>query len=158
MSTKTATTLSVEEKQAALFALQANELGFVDNPTAEDFAKYALGKKVLAYYEVDGEGSDVTFTPRNMPADGDCGTTVPTSNAELRHMAKEALDNWLFNEDDPEIDPDGYVKAGLEVLASEGDYVPDDDIPGLFENPSPGENVWDVLGEIAKGIGSGRGR
>lgn len=83
---------------------------------------------------------------------------IPTNNAELRQMAQDALDNWLFNEDDPEIDPDGYVKAGLEVLASDGDYVPDEDVSDLFEHSAPGESVWDVLGEIAKGIGSGRGR
>lgn len=97
-------------------------------------------------------------TAQKSASQGACGTNVPTNNEELRQMAKTALENWLFSEDDPEIDQDGYIKAGLLVLAAEGDYVPDEDISSLFENPAPGEDVWDVLSEIAKGVGSGRGR
>lgn len=77
---------------------------------------------------------------------------APQNNAELRQMAKEALENWLFDED---TDPDGDIKAGLEYYASEGDVAPDADIPAMFEG-FKGLDEWDILQERAKDIGSQR--
>lgn len=78
---------------------------------------------------------------------------VPQNNDELRQMAKDALDNWLFDE---ETDPDGDIKAGLEYYAADGDAVLDEDVSNLFKGYKNSLNEWDILEEIARGIGSQR--
>ena len=77
----------------------------------------------------------------------------PTNNQELREMAQAALNNWDFDE---ETDPDGDIKAGLEYYASGGDAVPDEDVPGLFRGYKRQDDKWDILEEIARGVGSQR--
>jgi hypothetical protein len=75
----------------------------------------------------------------------------PQNNAELREMAREALNNWTL---DSETDPYGDIRAGLEYYASEGDMGYDSDIPSLFESFEgfPGvTDEWDILHEIAIG-------
>mgnify|MGYP001563939766 CR=1 FL=1 len=79
---------------------------------------------------------------------------MPKNNQELRQIAQEALDNWTL---DSETDPDGDIKAGLEYYASDGDAVPDKDVPGLFQG-FKNLDQWDILEEIARGVGSQRAR
>lgn len=78
---------------------------------------------------------------------------APKNNAELRQLAKDALANWLFDED---TDPDGHIKAGLEYYASEGDVAPDTDIPAMFQGFHKSLDKWDILEERARAIGSQR--
>lgn len=77
---------------------------------------------------------------------------APKNNSELRQLAKDALENWLFDND---TDPDGDIKAGLEYYASEGDVASDEDIPAMFEG-FKGLDEWEILQERAKAIGSQR--
>lgn len=78
---------------------------------------------------------------------------APQNNEELRQLAKDALANWLFDKD---TDPDGNIKVGLEYYAAEGDAVPDEDVPSLFKGYKTSLDEWDILEEMAKGIGSQR--
>jgi hypothetical protein len=77
---------------------------------------------------------------------------IPQNNQELRQLAAAALDHWDFS---AETDPDGDIKAGLEYYASPGDAVPDEDIPTLFDG-YPAMDHWDILQELARGVGSTR--
>jgi hypothetical protein len=78
---------------------------------------------------------------------------IPQNNAELREMAQAALENWQL---DAETDLDGDIKAGLDYYAADGDAVPDEDVPQLFQGFKSSLSEWDVLEELAKGIGSQR--
>ena len=78
---------------------------------------------------------------------------TPKNNAELREMAQAAIENWLFDE---ETDPNGDIKAGLEYYAADGDAVPDGDVSRLFEGYKVSLDEWDILEEMAKGVGSQR--
>ncbi len=73
----------------------------------------------------------------------------PATNEELREMAQNALDNWDFN---PETDPNGDVKAGLEYYANDGDVIEDKEIPALFSGYHFSLDKWDILEELAKGV------
>lgn len=76
---------------------------------------------------------------------------VPQNNAELRQMALAALENWLFDGD-----TDGDIKAGLEYYAADGNAVPDEDVPNLFSGFKGSLDEWDILEEMAKGVGRQR--
>lgn len=78
---------------------------------------------------------------------------TPKNNQDLREMAQAALENWHFDED---TDPDGNTKAGLEYYAADGDAVPDEDVPSLFEGYKKMIDEWDILSELAQNIGSQR--
>lgn len=78
--------------------------------------------------------------------------TNPNSNKELQKLAREAIENWLF---DADTDPDGAIKEGLEYYASDGDVCPDEEIPSLFEGWSSHMDKWDILEEMARGVGRG---
>lgn len=72
------------------------------------------------------------------------------TNEQLRQMAKDALDNWIF---DAETDPDGACKCGLEYLVSDGD-LPQEAIDYRFnEGTFPTLDKWEILDDWARYYG-----
>lgn len=67
------------------------------------------------------------------------------TNTQVKEMAREALDNWLFDDD---TDPDGAIKRGLDYLASEGDWDQE-----VIEARLKGTDDWDGLNEWADFLG-----
>ena len=70
-----------------------------------------------------------------------------TTNAQLKELAREAKENWLFDED---TDPDGNVAQGLDVILS-GD-VDDTEVEDVFQkdNFPKRSDRWDALEDWAK--------
>ena len=71
------------------------------------------------------------------------------TNAQLQELAREALDNYHFDDD---TDPDGKVKEGLKIILSGN--VDDDEVKDIFfkSNYQMGTDKWDVLDIYAKAL------
>ena len=72
------------------------------------------------------------------------------TNQELRQMAKDALENWLFDE---ETDPDGDCKRGLEFLSGEGDFDQEVIDYRFNEGNFPTLDKWEILDDWARYYG-----
>ena len=72
------------------------------------------------------------------------------TNQKLRDMARDALNNWLF---DADTDPDGDCKRGLEYLASEGDWEQDVIDFRFNDGVFPTMDKWEILSEWACHLG-----
>lgn len=72
------------------------------------------------------------------------------TNTELRQMAKDALENWIFDEG---TDPDGDCKRGLEYLASEGDFGQGVIDYRFNEGNFPTLDKWEILDDWARYYG-----
>lgn len=69
----------------------------------------------------------------------------PVSNATLQEMARTALNMWIFDE---ETDPEGEVKAGLEYIASDGEFDQD-----IIDSNIANGNDFDGLQDWALRLG-----
>lgn len=67
-------------------------------------------------------------------------------NEKLQLMASQALQNWLF---DDETDPSGFIKKGLENLASPGDWSLE-----IIHARIERDDDWDGLEEWARWLGT----
>lgn len=67
-------------------------------------------------------------------------------NEKLQLMASQALQNWIF---DDETDPSGFVKKGLEYLASEGKWDTE-----VIQARIKRDDDWDGLEEWARYLGT----
>ncbi len=70
-----------------------------------------------------------------------------TTNAQLQELAREAKENWLFDEG---TDPAGKIAQGLDVILS-GD-VDDTEVTDVFQedNFPKRSDKWDALEDWAK--------
>ncbi|KKL93172.1 hypothetical protein LCGC14_1877380 [marine sediment metagenome] len=70
-----------------------------------------------------------------------------TTNAQLQELAREARENWLFDEG---TDPNGKVAQGLDVILS-GD-VSDTEVADVFQvdNFPKRSDKWDAIEDWAK--------
>ena len=70
-----------------------------------------------------------------------------TTNTQLQELAREAKENWLFDED---TDPDGKIAQGLEVALSGN--VDDAEVTDVFQkdNFPKRSDRWDALEDWAK--------
>ncbi len=70
-----------------------------------------------------------------------------TTNKQLQELAREAKENWLFDED---TDPDDKIAQGLDVILS-GD-VDDEEVTDVFQkdNFPKRSDKWDAIGDWAK--------